>query len=89
MRLHGLKQNESRFPRAQNRSGKGLEILSVFSTKNLDADKKSFSALMRHLKESDKARTVIMVQVENEIGMLEENILPMPIKLLIPKCQMN
>lgn len=67
-----IKRNESRFPRAQNRLGKGLEILSAFSKNNLDADSKAFSKLMKHLKENDKARTVIMVQVENEIGMLTE-----------------
>ena len=67
-----IKTNESRFPRAQNRSGKGLEILSAFSKSNLDADKKAFSQLMKHLKKTDISQTVIMVQVENEIGMLTE-----------------
>lgn len=67
-----IKTNESRFPRAQNQSGKGLEILSAFSKNNLNADKKAFTELMKHLKETDKQRTVIMIQVENEIGMLTE-----------------
>src|SRR6185312_7124464 len=67
-----IKTNEKRFPRAQNRSGKGLEILSAFSKSNLDADKKAFSQLMKHLKKTDTSQTVIMVQVENEIGMLTE-----------------
>ncbi|MGN6298162.1 MAG: GH35 family beta-galactosidase [Ginsengibacter sp.] len=67
-----IKTNEERYPRAQNRSGKGLEILSDFSKNNLDADKKAFSKLMKHLKETDQSQTVIMVQVENEIGMLTE-----------------
>src|SRR6185312_9087929 len=67
-----IKTNESHFPRAQNRNGKGLEILSAFNKNNLDADKKAFSELMKHIKETDKAQTVIMVQVENEIGMLTE-----------------
>jgi len=34
----------------------------------LAADKRAFSALMRHLREADALRTVIMVQVENEPG---------------------
>ena len=67
-----IKTNEPRFPRAQNRSGKGLEILSAFSKSNLDADKEAFSQLMKHLKKTDTSQTVIMVQVENEIGMLTE-----------------
>ena len=61
-----IKINQSRFPRAQDKTGKGLEILSAFSKNNLDADKKAFGALMKHLKETDKQQTVIMVQVENE-----------------------
>jgi len=67
-----IKTNESHFPRAQDHTGKGLEILSAFSKNNLDADKKAFTELTKHLKETDKAQTVIMVQVENEIGMLTE-----------------
>jgi beta-galactosidase GanA len=67
-----IKTNELRFPRAQNRSDKGLEILSAFSKSNLDADKKAFAQLMKHLKETDTSQTVIMLQVENEIGMLTE-----------------
>ncbi len=54
------------------RNGKGLEILSAFSKNNLDADVNAFSALMQHLKETDNQHTVIMMQVENEIGMLTE-----------------
>ncbi len=67
-----IKTNEQRYPRAQNREGKGLEILSAFSKNNLEADKKAFAGLMKHLKETDRNQTVIMVQVENEIGMLTE-----------------
>jgi beta-galactosidase GanA len=67
-----VKTNETRFTRAQNQQGKGLEILSAFSKNNLNADAKAFSALMKHLKETDTHHTVIMIQVENEIGMLTE-----------------
>src|SRR5436190_13813893 len=67
-----IKTNQARFPRAQDHTGKGLEILSAFNQNNLDADIRAFSALMKHIKETDKTQTVIMVQVENEIGMLTE-----------------
>ncbi len=67
-----IKTNQKRFPRAQDKTGKGLEILSAFSKTNVDADKKAFAELMKHLKETDKDQTVIMMQVENEIGMLTE-----------------
>jgi len=67
-----VKTNQNRFPRAQDRTGKGLEILSAFNKNNLDADIKAFTTLMKHIKATDKAHTVIMIQVENEIGMLTE-----------------
>jgi len=67
-----IKTNQSKFPRAQDHTGRGLEILSAFSKTNLDADIKAFTALMKHIKETDRAHTVIMIQVENEIGMLTE-----------------
>ena len=51
---------------------KPLEIASPFSDNVFQADSKAFKAFMRHLSETDGDKhTVIMVQVENEIGMLE------------------
>jgi len=67
-----VKTNQQRFPRAQDKDGKGLEILSAFSNNNLDADINAFATLLKHIKATDKAQTVMMVQVENEIGMLTE-----------------
>ena len=44
------------------------------STKAREADARAFAALMKHIKEIDgKDQTVIMVQVENEIGTLGTN----------------
>src|ERR1044072_8711774 len=37
-----VKTNQQRFPRAQDKSGKGLEILSPFSKENLEADGQAF-----------------------------------------------
>lgn len=67
-----FKQDVKRFPRALTEKGKPLEIASAFSERVLEADKKAFSALMRHIADTDREnQTVIMMQVENEIGMLE------------------
>ena len=67
-----VKQNQQRFPRAQEQSGKGMEILSAFSDNNLQADIRAFKALLKHIKETDAVQqTVIMVQVENEVGLLK------------------
>ena len=47
-----------------------IELLSPLSDANWDADARAFAALMRHIKAVDgQQHTVIMIQVENEIGM--------------------
>jgi hypothetical protein len=67
-----FKQDTKRFPRTMTAEGKQMEIASCFSDNVLKADLKAFSALMRHIKERDPQReVVIMMQIENEIGMLE------------------
>lgn len=66
-----VKRDFRRFPRAEDASGKPLEILSTFSENNMKADARAFAALMRYIKEVDSAeQTVIMMQVENEPGIL-------------------
>lgn len=66
-----VKKNQSRFPRVQDDYGKSQEILSCFSDEVLNADLKAYRALMAFIKEIDaKEQTIIMMQVENEIGML-------------------
>lgn len=67
-----VKLDQARFPRAQDSAGRGLEIMSPFAAANREADTKAFTALMRHLKLNDPQHTVVMVQVENEIGMIPE-----------------
>ena len=68
-----VKTNQARFPRTEATRGRGQEILSPFVAANVDADSRAFGALMRHLRSVDGARhTVLMIQVENEIGMIPE-----------------
>jgi beta-galactosidase GanA len=67
-----VKKDNERFPRARNRAGEPQDILTPFSGRLLDADRKAFAALMKHLKAVDTQRTVLMVQVENEMGMLPD-----------------
>ena len=67
-----FKTDTKRFPRAMTKTGKPMEIASCFSANVLQADNKAFTAFMRHLAEKDKGiGAVIMLQIENEIGMLE------------------
>jgi beta-galactosidase GanA len=69
-----VKTSPARFPRSQDKTGAGMEILSPFSKTNVDADARAFAAFMRHLREVDtNEHTVIMVQVENEIGMIPDS----------------
>ncbi|MDN3655141.1 DUF5597 domain-containing protein [Ferruginibacter paludis] len=66
-----MKTNPKRFPRTPDSTGRSQEIFSVFGKETLAADKKAFAALLRHIKATDEMKqTVVMVQVENEIGML-------------------
>jgi beta-galactosidase GanA len=69
-----VKTNQKRFPRSQDKTGRGMEILSPFSQENVEADARAFAAFMRHLREADgRDHTVVMVQVENEIGMIPDS----------------
>ncbi len=67
-----VKADTNRFPRARTSTGQALEILTPFDIANRDTDARAFRALMRHLREADPAHTVVLVQVENEIGMIPE-----------------
>ncbi len=68
-----IKTDQERFPRVAGSTGRSEEIITPFSENALIADKKAFTALMRHIKEVDgQQHTVLMIQVENEIGMLPE-----------------
>lgn len=64
-----VKFNNARFPRMVDQEGKPIYCLSPQGEETLKADKKAFVALMTHIKKIDDVqRTVIMMQVENEVG---------------------
>ncbi len=66
-----VKEDVKRFPRIVLENGKSTETLSALYTEAAQADAKAFAALMRHLKKVDKRhRTVIMMQVQNEVGVI-------------------
>ena len=75
-----VKKDYERFPHIQIGEGKTvsvtgpIETLSTFSDATRDADAAGFGALMRHIKEVDGTQhTVIMMQVENEVGVLRDS----------------
>lgn len=67
-----LKKDTKRFFRVRTKDGKNIETISPFCDAARQADKKAFRALMSHLAEVDKERTVLMMQPENEMGVFQE-----------------
>lgn len=69
-----VKRDYARFPRVRLGTGEPTEILSTLSEANWQADARAFAALMRHLRDVDgDQHTVIMVQVENEVGVMGDS----------------
>ncbi len=68
-----VKENTKRFPRVRLHNNE-VEILSTLagaSDATRDADARAFAALMQHIRETDaRDHTVLMMQVENEVGIL-------------------
>jgi beta-galactosidase GanA len=68
-----VKKDSRRFARVVEH-GNEVEILSPLCAATRDADSRAFAALMRHIKEKDGSRhTVLMMQVENEVGVLGDS----------------
>ncbi|RPI01006.1 MAG: hypothetical protein EHM72_07650, partial [Calditrichaeota bacterium] len=68
-----VKGDQERFFRVQNSDGTHREIISPFCRAACQADAHAFSQLMRHLEQRDNVEhTVLMVQIENEVGLLGE-----------------
>jgi hypothetical protein len=66
-----VKTDGKRFPRVLDYGGRPIDVLSPHGKASLEADRVAFSELMKHLKEFDGTdHTVIMIQVENESGIL-------------------
>jgi hypothetical protein len=68
-----VKRNPDKYPVARDQEGKGREILSTLSTTNMEADGRAYAALMRHVRETDPTHTVILIQMENEVGLLGDS----------------
>ena len=62
------KSDPAMFTHITGNRGSSVDSPSPLATACMEADKKAFSALMRHIKSVDPVHTVIMIQVENEPG---------------------
>jgi hypothetical protein len=67
-----VKLDYKRFPRIKINDTETIELLSPLSDENRNADARAFAALMKYIKKVDCQRTVIMMQVENEAGVLRD-----------------
>ena len=65
-----MKQDSETFFHAEMYSGERLNTISPLCREAVERDAAAFSCLMGHLREADKNSSVIMVQVENEVGLL-------------------
>ncbi len=69
-----VKKDQQKYPRIKIKNNATVEVLSTFSEANAGADAKAFSQLMRHIRSVDSiAHTVLMIQVENEVGVLDDS----------------
>lgn len=67
-----VKTDSKRFPLVKDKNGKTKNILSTLGENTMKADARAFTELMKYIKKIDSAdQTVVMVQVENEIGTLD------------------
>ncbi len=68
-----VKEDSRRFQRVVEHDDE-VEILTPLCAATREADGRAFAALMRHIKEVDGSRhTVLMMQVENEVGVLGDS----------------
>jgi hypothetical protein len=66
-----VKTDPGRFPRMQLAPGQDSNALSCFGQESREADARAFAAVMRRIRMIDEGRhTVLMMQVENETGVL-------------------
>ncbi len=72
-----VKKDFKRFPRVQTKDGTDLEMFSCiegYGDATQDADARALTALMNHIKAVDgQQHTVLMIQVENEMGVLGDS----------------
>jgi len=66
-----VKKDYKRFPRMRIKGNFPVEALTPLSEETMKADAKAFAALMKYVKQVDEVhQTVIMIQVQNEVGLL-------------------
>jgi hypothetical protein len=67
-----VKKDIKRFFRVQDRNGNSMDRISPVCKDAMLADAKAYAVLMKHIKEVDKDQTVIIMQVNNEVGIKQD-----------------
>jgi len=65
-----VKSDIDRFPRVKTKDGESIETLSPFSTELLEADSSAYAKLNQRIREKDRNNVVVMMQPQNEVGVL-------------------
>lgn len=65
-----MKRDSETYYRVEIYGGQKLNTISPLCVKAVKKDANAFSHLMEHIEKTDRNSTVIMVQVENEVGLL-------------------
>ena len=65
-----MKRDDETYFHAEKYGGEKLNTISPACGRAVEKDAAAFARLMAHLREEDHASSVIMVQVENEVGLL-------------------
>lgn len=68
-----VKGDQERFPRVRIKSGKSVEVLTPLNDTSRDADTKAYAKFMEHLRKVDAQHTVVMIQMQNEVGLLGDS----------------
>ena len=63
-----VKMNWDRFPRMQGEDGEIMRAVANFNDRCLEADKKAYVKLLERIRQVDQHHIVIMMQIENEVG---------------------
>lgn len=68
-----VKKDNKRFPLSKGADGNSKDLLTPLGANSRNADAKAFAALMKRIREIDgDQHTVIMMQIENEVGIQPE-----------------
>lgn len=68
-----VKADQQRFPRVRIAGGQSVEILSPLSEAALAADTRAYVKFMEHLRGVDPQHTNLMIQMQNEVGVLGDS----------------